>query len=89
MEGCILLLPGGILEACFKDCVDDLIVGMIKGLWLKDESTRQHILTYEKVAVVPGCGAYQPQLRQLDESEVWKQEMARHILRQECSIWAT
>lgn len=80
MEGCMLLLPGGILEAYFHDCVDDLILGMIKGSWLKDESARQYILTYDKVAVAPGrgsCGACQPQLLSLDESDAWKRGMAR------------
>jgi hypothetical protein len=79
MEGCILLLPGGILEAYFRDSVDEFIVGMIKGSWLKDDSTRQYILSYEKVAVAPACGADQPPSRPINESEAWKHDMANSI----------
>jgi hypothetical protein len=79
MEGCILLFPGGILEAYFQDSVDEFIVGMIQGSWRKDESSRQYILTYEKVAVASDRGSGQPPLLPLDESEAWKSELARSI----------
>jgi hypothetical protein len=79
MEGCILLLPGGILEAYFQDCVDDLFIGMIKGSWQKDDSTSQYILSFEKAAVAPGRGSCQPQLLPLDESGAWNRKMPRSI----------
>jgi hypothetical protein len=79
MEGCVLLIPGGGLEGYFKDTMDDSFVAMIKGSWHKDESARQYVLTYEKVAVDHRGGSCLPQLVPLSECPAWKSSLASSI----------